>query len=156
WINLHGMEAIISGLDGDGAGRQAASLPQDQWDSIAKTTRDNYLNDFTTAMRQLKGGAPPSYNPFKVQGGEVYYNNTRLNGADSATFRSLNNFFAKDKYVVLFEHTPIPGADPETFKLQSCGNSEVNAEDKNRCYWFNHPVPCDCKPHDGREFPSGW
>jgi hypothetical protein len=51
---------------------------------------------------------------------------------------------------------PVRGADPETFKLQSCGKSEVNGEDKNRCYWNQHPVPCDCKPHNMGEFPPGW
>jgi hypothetical protein len=58
WINLHGMEAIISGLGGDSSGGQALRLPQDQWDSIAEATRNTYLNGFRMAMREVKEGAP--------------------------------------------------------------------------------------------------
>jgi hypothetical protein len=55
WINLHGMGSILSGFE---PGRQALSLPKDQWDSIAESTRSKYLNDFEAAMRTMKESAP--------------------------------------------------------------------------------------------------
>ena len=45
WINLHGMDAVISGLDKDSKQNQT-SEPFDKWADIKKTTVESYYNDF--------------------------------------------------------------------------------------------------------------
>ena len=79
----------------------------------------------------------------------------RIPGIDQRSFKALNETYAKDRQTVLARTNKIIGADPETFKLQSCDGSEVNGEDKKRCYWNEHAVPCDCKPHSMNDFPLG-
>ena len=56
WINLHGMNAMMSGLSSKDAPAAPAtlSLPKDQWDSIAEKTRDHYLSGFKQAMASMK------------------------------------------------------------------------------------------------------
>lgn len=48
WINRHGMGAF------PGGGDAALSLPQDQWETIAERTRDEYLAGFEAAMASMK------------------------------------------------------------------------------------------------------
>ena len=79
----------------------------------------------------------------------------RIPNVDTQSFKPLNKWFAKDSQSVFLNSRRVAGADSATFKLASCGKCEVCGEDKNRCYWFEHAVPCDCKPHSGKEFPSG-
>lgn len=76
----------------------------------------------------------------------------RIPIADFESFTVLNTWFAKDKNYVYRGDSVIAGADPATFKLASCGRSVVSGEDKNRCYWYRHAVPCDCEPHADPEF----
>ena len=45
WINLHGMDAVISGLDKDSK-QNETSEPIDKWADIKKTTVESYYNDF--------------------------------------------------------------------------------------------------------------
>lgn len=45
WINLHGMDAIISGLDKDSKPAET-SEPIDKWAEIKKTTVESYYADF--------------------------------------------------------------------------------------------------------------
>ncbi len=45
WINLHGMDAIISGLDKDSKPKET-SEPIDKWAEIKKTTVESYYADF--------------------------------------------------------------------------------------------------------------
>ena len=56
WINLHGMNAMISGLSPKDASVQTAavSLPKEQWPAIAEKTRNDYLSAFKQAMESLK------------------------------------------------------------------------------------------------------
>jgi hypothetical protein len=68
----------------------------------------------------------------------------------------LNYWFSKDRNNVYLSDDPIEGADPESFRLACCAPSEVSGEDKNRCYWYDKAVPCDCKPHGGADFPSSF
>ena len=44
WINLHGMNAVISGVEGINA--QALSAPQNEWPAIKKKTIDEYEEGF--------------------------------------------------------------------------------------------------------------
>jgi len=80
----------------------------------------------------------------------------RIDGVDTESFTVLNNWFAKDKNYVYQNSSRVPGADPTSFKLGNCGICEVCGEDRNRCYWFDHAVPCDCKPHTGADFASSF
>lgn len=56
WINLHGMDAMMSGLDVDNPGEKPAalSLPKEQWIEIEEKTRVEYLAGFREAMDQMK------------------------------------------------------------------------------------------------------
>lgn len=60
WINLHGMDAMISGLDADSSGGKPASLslPREQWNEIAEKTRADYLAGFRAAIVRIKQPRP--------------------------------------------------------------------------------------------------
>jgi hypothetical protein len=47
WINLHGMDPIISETN------SALSAPQNQWEAIRKRTRDDYRTQFHEAMAEF-------------------------------------------------------------------------------------------------------
>jgi len=53
WINIHGMGAIITGMDGDDK-KSALSLPEAQWAEIKEKTRSDYLRGFQEAMAEMK------------------------------------------------------------------------------------------------------
>lgn len=53
WINLHGMNAMLSGMDG-GKSDETMSLPASEWDAIAEKTRKDYLSGFQEAMVKFK------------------------------------------------------------------------------------------------------
>jgi hypothetical protein len=53
WINLHGMGAIITGMEGDDK-KSALSLPDAQWPAIKEKTSDDYLRGFQEAMAEMK------------------------------------------------------------------------------------------------------
>lgn len=72
----------------------------------------------------------------------------RIPSADPQSVQRLSDLFSKDTQHVFFDETAIAGADPESFKIHSPCDCEFCGEDKNRCYWFGQPVPCDCK-HQG-------
>lgn len=74
---------------------------------------------------------------------------------DSETLVELNSWFSKDKNNVFYSGRVIPGADSVSFKLGSCGKCIVCGEDKNHCYWNEHPVPCDCKGRSRANYPRG-
>ena len=52
WINLHGMGAFT------GSGGSALSLPKEEWDRIAKETRDKYRASFDEALKRLEKKKP--------------------------------------------------------------------------------------------------
>jgi len=56
WINLHGMGAVMAGMNLPAASGQspALSLPQNQWKGIAEKTRSDYLAGFHKAVEQIK------------------------------------------------------------------------------------------------------
>ena len=57
WINLRGMQAMLPGT-ADAPGAKALSLPQAQWESIAHTTRQDYVNGFQKALDNLPRPKP--------------------------------------------------------------------------------------------------
>ncbi|WP_353189210.1 hypothetical protein [Pandoraea pnomenusa] len=57
WINLHGMAAMMAGLNAKSGLAQpssAMSLPQEQWERIAEQTRLEYMRGFQEAMAAMK------------------------------------------------------------------------------------------------------
>ncbi len=54
WINLHGMGAMMSGLDPKDQKKEELSLPKEQWDKIAAQTRKTYTDEFHEAMKELE------------------------------------------------------------------------------------------------------
>ncbi len=54
WINLHGMGAMMSGLDPKDQKKPELSLPKDQWEKIAADTRKTYSDQFHEAMKELE------------------------------------------------------------------------------------------------------
>lgn len=53
WINLHGMDAMITSLDGQ-TKEPTFSLPEKDWESIAEKTRADYLSGFADALKDLQ------------------------------------------------------------------------------------------------------
>lgn len=83
----------------------------------------------------------------------AYDSGIRVPGADPQSFQPLTPVLAKDKDHVYVFGDILAGADSETFE-PNCKNSFVNGQDKYGCYWYEHRVPCDCKPHAGAEFAA--
>ena len=56
WINLHGMDAVMVGMDVEKSQEEPAalSLPKEQWSEIAEKTRADYLAGFKQAVTQMK------------------------------------------------------------------------------------------------------
>jgi hypothetical protein len=54
WINLHGMEAMRSGLGGKSGAVPALSAPEAEWEKIAEKTREDYLDGFKKAVARVK------------------------------------------------------------------------------------------------------
>jgi hypothetical protein len=54
WINLHGMDATMSGLGGKSEASKVLSAPREEWEKIAEKTREDYLNGFRKAIAQIK------------------------------------------------------------------------------------------------------
>ena len=54
WINLHGMGAVMSGLDTKKEASTFLSVPAEEWEKIAEKTRDDYLNAFGRAIARIK------------------------------------------------------------------------------------------------------
>jgi hypothetical protein len=54
WINLHGMDAVRSGLDARSTPVTVLSAPEDEWEKIAEKTREDYLNGFGKALARMK------------------------------------------------------------------------------------------------------
>lgn len=50
WINLHGMNAVISAQGGE-SGATGFSAPPEEWERIAEKTREDYLSGFEQAMK---------------------------------------------------------------------------------------------------------
>lgn len=53
WINLHGMDAVLSGMD-DNAEKKDLSQPKDKWTEIKKKTLDDYYNGFIEYVKSKK------------------------------------------------------------------------------------------------------
>lgn len=51
WINLHGMDAVLSGLDKKAA-KKELSEPKEKWAAIKKKTVDDYYNGFIEYVRK--------------------------------------------------------------------------------------------------------
>jgi hypothetical protein len=54
WINLHGMDAVRSGLGGRSTPVTVLSAPEEEWEKIAEKTRQDYLNGFRKALARMK------------------------------------------------------------------------------------------------------
>lgn len=54
WINLHGMWAMMSGLDEKNQENKELSQPKAKWPEIKKKTIDDYYNGFVEAMKSQK------------------------------------------------------------------------------------------------------
>jgi hypothetical protein len=50
WINLHGLDAIGSGLGNADATNKPLSLPRGEWDALAQKTRADYLGSLDAAI----------------------------------------------------------------------------------------------------------
>jgi hypothetical protein len=79
----------------------------------------------------------------------------RIPGIEQKSFQALSRNYAKDRHAVWYTSDKVIGADPTTFKLKDCGGYDINASDKNRCYWAQYVVPCDCRSHKWTDFPPG-
>ena len=53
WINLHGMDAVLSGMD-DNTQKKELSQPKDKWTEIKKKTLDDYYNGFIEYVKSKK------------------------------------------------------------------------------------------------------
>jgi len=53
WINLHGMDAVLSGMD-DNAEKKELSQPKDKWTEIKKKTLNDYYNGFIEYVKSKK------------------------------------------------------------------------------------------------------
>ncbi|WP_199118508.1 hypothetical protein [Pedobacter sp. ASV28] len=53
WINLHGMDAILAGMDSTSE-KKELSQPKKKWDEIKKKTVDDYYNGFIEYVKTLK------------------------------------------------------------------------------------------------------
>jgi hypothetical protein len=57
WINLHGMTAMIAGLEKEGGEDRKpveTSLPEEQWSTIAEQTRERYLRELDEVIADLR------------------------------------------------------------------------------------------------------
>lgn len=54
WINLHGMDVVMYGLDVKPETSRTLSAPREEWEAIAEQTRKDYLNGFKEAIAQIK------------------------------------------------------------------------------------------------------
>jgi hypothetical protein len=53
WINLHGMDAILAGMD-DNSEMKELSQPKDKWNEIKKKSIDDYYNGFIEYVKSKK------------------------------------------------------------------------------------------------------
>ncbi|MCJ0742816.1 hypothetical protein [Pedobacter montanisoli] len=53
WINLHGMDAVLSGMD-DNSEKKELSQPKEKWTEIKKKTIDDYYNGFIEYVKSKK------------------------------------------------------------------------------------------------------
>lgn len=53
WINLHGMDAVMTGMDND-SGEKELSQPKDKWADIKKKTVDDYFNRFIEYVKNKR------------------------------------------------------------------------------------------------------
>ena len=53
WINLHGMNAISSGMGDAAADNKPLSLPKEQWPALAEKNRQDYLASLDAAIDQV-------------------------------------------------------------------------------------------------------
>jgi hypothetical protein len=51
WINLHGMNAMLSGMGNADVAKKPLSLPPDEWDALAQKTRTDYLGSLDSAIK---------------------------------------------------------------------------------------------------------
>jgi hypothetical protein len=54
WISLHGMGAVISGLEGDADEKKALIQPMTKWPEIKRKTLDDYYAGFLDAVKMMK------------------------------------------------------------------------------------------------------
>lgn len=54
WINLHGMDVVMYGMDAKPETSRTLSAPREEWEEIAEKTREDYLNGFKEAIAQIK------------------------------------------------------------------------------------------------------
>jgi hypothetical protein len=153
WINLHGMDAMIQGLGGNGGGnaeRKPMSLPKEQWDKIGEDTRERYLEDFKDALAQLKGAAP-GMGAYKVRRGEVSFGDNKVKDADGVSFQYLGGVLAKDKSHVFYTQEVIAGADPASF----APIGEDTGKDNGAVY-FRSQRCGDCDPASFGQISKDW
>jgi hypothetical protein len=68
---------------------------------------------------------------YSVDQNNVYYNGYILEGADPATFQTIDDYYSRDKDRVYIEFGVISGADPATFEVMGFGYSR----DKKNAYY---------------------
>lgn len=71
--------------------------------------------------------------------------------ADIESFEELSFSYAKDSQNVYYENTVIEGADSATFELLY-RNNIIDSKDKSGCYIDNHRVPCNTTKNDDSIF----
>ncbi len=56
WINLHGMDASIAGMEAKKSSdsQPSLSLPRESWEAVAEKTRSDYLSGFKEAIVTMK------------------------------------------------------------------------------------------------------
>lgn len=54
WINLHGMNAIVAAMGGQGTDGAALSLPESEWEALAEQTRQRWQQEFAQAMARFR------------------------------------------------------------------------------------------------------
>jgi hypothetical protein len=112
WINLHGMTAMIDGLDGPSGKPKALSLPRAQWEALAEKTRTDYLEGFKQAyeMVQKERAATPGPTAAAKPGWE-----RGLVGGWKQEMESLLRFFPKQ----------LPGVTTEAERMAAAERQRV-------------------------------
>ena len=77
---------------------------------------------------------------FRIEDGEVYYINRKIEGADAKTFEVFeDDEYAKDKKNIYYGDKVLNEADPKSFKSLSKISSGLG-KDKNNLYFFKDKV----------------
>ena len=108
--------------------------------------------------RALPIADPHSFVKINVNYGKdkraAYFQNSRIEGAHSATFTALSRYYARDKNNVYFQDLLIDNADPDTFRLVNGGKNSV-ARDLSD-YYYGETSLGVADPDNYRELNADW